>query len=148
MAGIVEQVRDGVVVDFNAAGVAHFGAALTTSFSAKWFDATDHTTAGLVAHVIGDEMRSQRLTRNSEGIEVDVIVHLNKKLDGDTIAEVDSLAELLEKCEAFYYSTASVSTVKATLRSSALQLPTRKMLNKSRRFYGWARLTFYLIRNH
>lgn len=148
MASIVEQVRDGVVADFNAAGVAHFGAVLTTTVDSKWFDATDHTTTGLGVHVIGDGFRSTRLTRKSEGIEVDVIVHVNKKLDGDTIAEVDDLAELVEAFEKFYFTTAEISTVPATLRSTSVQLPTRKMLNKSRRFYAWARLTFYLVRNH
>lgn len=148
MSGIVEQVRNGVVADFNSAGVAYFGAALTTTVGSAWFDQSDNTATGLAVNVIGDGMRSTRLTRNSEGIEVDVIVHVNKKLDGDSVAEVDALAELTEAFERFYYETPKISSVHATLRASSLQLPTRKMLNKSRRFYAWARLTFYLVRNH
>ncbi len=148
MAGTTEQVRDGVVLDFNAAGVGYFGSALTATVGAAWFDQSDNTAAGLAVNVMADGMRTTRLTRASERIEVDLIVHVNKKLEGDTVAEVDALSELVERFERFYYETARVSSVAASLLASSLQLPTRKMLNKSRRFYAWARLTFVLVRNH
>lgn len=140
---IAKDVRDGVVTDFNAAGVGFFGVAFTAT--AKWFDRTDQTAAGLFVNVIPDAQRKERLTRDRQKVEVDLIVHVVKKLSGDDVAEVDALAELLERVERFYFETARVSTIAATLQSSSLQLPTRKQLSASRRFYGWARLTFVLV---
>lgn len=143
MSALIADLRDGIVTDFNAAGVAYFGTSFTAD--AKWFDQSDNTDEALGVHVIGDGQRTTRLARDRQQIDLDVIVHVVKKLSGDATAEVDALALLLERCERFYYATARVSTIAADLSASSLQLPSRKMLNKSRRFYGWARLTFQTI---
>lgn len=138
-------VRDGVIVDFNAAGTAYFGVTHPFTADAKWFDQTDQTATGLEVHILCDGHAKERITRNSQKVDVSLIAHVVKLLSGDTVAEVDGLVDLIEKMESFYYETERVSTVKATLMTSALQLPSRKMLNKSRRFYGWARLNFQCL---
>lgn len=140
---VAADVRDGVLTDFNAAGLAYFGVAFTAT--ARWWDRSDQTTTGLVVSVIPDGYRKERLTRDRQRIEVDVIIHVVKKLSGDDVAEVDALFELVERCDRFYFETAKVSTIAATLQASSVQLPTRKQLNASRRFYAWVRLTFSLV---
>lgn len=140
---IIADVRDGVVTDFNAAGVAYFGVAFTAT--AKWWDRSDNNDAALVVNVIPDGVRKERIARTRQRVEADLIVHVVKKLAGDTVAEVDALYELVDRVERFYFETDRVSTIAATLQSSSVQLPTRKQLNASRRFYAWARLTFFLI---
>ncbi len=136
-------VRDAVVAEFNAAGFAHFGVTFTAS--AKWADRTDNTSSDLVVAVLPDGSRKERLTRDRQALEVDLIVHVKKKLATDDVAEVDALAALLSLFEEFYYERERVASVPASLKSSALQLPTRKQLNTARQFYGWVRLTFGLI---
>lgn len=136
-------VRDAVIAEFNAAGVGHFGVAFTAS--AKWAERTDNTSTDLVVNVLPDGSRKERLTRNRQTIEVDLIVHVKKKLATDDVAEVDALAALLSLFEEYYYEHERVATIAASLKSSALQLPTRKQLNTARQFYGWVRLTFGLI---
>lgn len=142
----ITEVRDGIVFDYNHAGLEYFGVAFTAD--SKWFDQADQTDTTIGVHVLPDEQRGERLTRTAQNIEVDLIVHLVKKLAGDTVTEADALVGLLEKFEKFYYEPENprVSTCPASLTSSTIQLPTRKMLKTNKRFYGWARLTFQLIR--
>ncbi len=142
---IITDVRDGVIVDFNAAGTAYFGASHPFTADAKWFDQSEQTVTTLEVHVIPDTQIKERLTRNSQKVDASLIVHVTKKLSGATVAEVDGLTDLVEKMESFYYENESVSTLKASLMTSSLQLPTRKMLNKSGRFYAWVRLNFQCL---
>lgn len=141
----IATVRDGVITDINAAGTAYFGTAHPFTAVAKWFDPKDHTTEGLAVSVLGDQQRTVRLTRDRQQLEIDIIAHVTKKLTGDTVDEVDALMDLCELLERYYYEEERISTVKGTLSSSLLQLPSRKQLNQAGRFYAWARLTFNCV---
>jgi hypothetical protein len=144
VAGAVEQLRAAVVSQLNAAGVAAFGALWVPAVS-EWFDVTQQDDGSLKISVLPDGKRTSRETRGSRRLEVDLIVHVTKGLAGDTIAEVDALCEMLEAVERYYYTAVGTTSPWATLQSSSLQLPTRKSLNKLRRFYGFARLTFTMM---
>lgn len=139
----ITTVRDGVKTDFNAAGAAYFGLAFTAT--EKWFEVKDNTDEALSVLIIGDQQRTSRLARDRQTIEVDIIAHVRKKLTADTVAEVDALVAVMELMERYYYENARISTVKGTLSNSTLQLPSRKQLSLSGRFYGWARLTFFCV---
>lgn len=140
---VITTVRDGVKADFNSAGVGYFGIAFTAS--EKWFEVKDHTDEALSVLIIGDQQRTSRLTRDRQRVEVDIITHVRKKLSADTVSEVDALVGMMELMERYYYDNARISTVKGTLQNSTLQLPSRKQLSQSGRFYGWARLTFLCV---
>ena len=144
MAGAVEQLRDGVVSELNAAGVAAFGSLWIPS-AAAWFDATDNQEAARKILVIPDQKRTSRETRGMRRLEVDLVVMVTQGLTGDAIADVDGLCEMLERIERYYYIRTGTTTPWATLQSSSIQLPSRKNLNKSRRFYGFTRLTFTMM---
>lgn len=144
MAGVVEQLRAGVVSELNAAGTAQFGA-LWVPCASEWFDVVEQSEAGLRINVLPDGKRTSRETRGMRRLEVDLIVHVTQGLTGDTVAEVDALCEMLERIESYYFTRRGVATPWATLQASSLQLPTRKSLNKLRRFYGYTRLTFTLM---
>ena len=141
----IETVRAGVITAFNAAGTGYFGTAYPFTAGAKWFDPKDHSDEDLAVIVLGDGHRKSRLARDRQQIEIDVICHVTQKLQTDAIAEVDALVDLIEAMEQYYYETARISTVKGTLQTSTLQLPSRKQLNQSARFYAWARLTFICV---
>lgn len=144
MAGAVEELRAAVVTQLNTAGVATFGSAWVPAVS-QWFDATQQDETATKIVVLPDGKRTSRETRGMRRLEIDLIVHLTKGLTGDSVAEVDALCEMLEQVERYYYTITGTTSPWATLQSSSMQLPTRKSLNKLRRFYGFTRLTFTMM---
>lgn len=144
MAGALQLVRDAVVAELNGAGQQVFGSHWVPA-TPQWFDATDQQDQGTKIIVVPDGKRTSRQTRNSQQIIVDLVVMVTKGLPDDTISDVDQLCEMLEKIEAYYYSVKGIASPKASLAASQIQLPSRKNLNKSRRFYGFTQLSFMLL---
>lgn len=146
MASKTVTIRDAVIADFNAAGVSYFGSVHPFTATARWYDQGDNTQDGLGVYVLGDTLTDTLAARDRIGSDVSIIVHVNKKLTLDVsqeIDECDSLIELVELMAKFYrFQTPRVAGVGSLMDPVEVQLPSRKMLNKFRRFYAWTRLIF------
>lgn len=144
---IAATIRDAIVADFNAAGTAYFGVAHPFTATAKWFEQISNTDETLRVAVIPDQQRTTRTTRGYLATDVDILVHMQRKLSigSQESGQTDQLFDVLEKLERYYYTQAARVAGVATLVESQVQLPMRKHLKDGGRWYGYARLTFRVI---
>lgn len=141
-------VRNGVVADLNAAGTGYFGATYPFTAAAAWYVAINQTEEALRVDVVADQQRTERASRGSLVRDVDILVHMQRKLSigAAESGEADQLFEILEKIERYYYLPGQrITGVAASLVASTIQLPMRKHLKDGGRWYGWTRLTFRVI---